>query len=159
MPESKWQYIDDNWPQEWIPECKAKTTAFWEAEYKPRGTTGRTQSLQATKSTQNSFEQWQQSKQRSQLDIDEYDKYLQAPVLPEVQDARTWLLEATQRSTYPNPSIMAIDILSIPAMSAEPERLFSGAKTTITDRRNNLGIESIQAVECLKSWLGLGCVA
>jgi len=29
---------------------------------------------------------------------------------------------------------MAIEILSIPAMSAEPERVFSGAKITLTDR-------------------------
>ena len=53
---------------------------------------------------------------------------------------------------------MALDILSIPAMSAEPERLFSGAKITITDRRNRLGIESIEAIECLKSWLGKGSI-
>jgi hAT family C-terminal dimerisation region len=53
---------------------------------------------------------------------------------------------------------MALDILSIPAMSAEPERLFSGAKITITDRRNRLGIESIEAIECLKSWLSKGRV-
>ena len=51
---------------------------------------------------------------------------------------------------------MALDILSIPAMSAEPERLFSGAKITITDCRNRLGIKSIEAIECLKSWLGKG---
>ena len=50
---------------------------------------------------------------------------------------------------------MALDILSIPAMAAEPERLFSGAKISITDRRNRLGIEVIQALECLKSWLQL----
>ena len=50
---------------------------------------------------------------------------------------------------------MAIDILSIPAMSADPERLFSGAKITITDRRNRLGIRTIQALECLKSWLNI----
>ena len=50
---------------------------------------------------------------------------------------------------------MAIDLLSIPAMSADPERLWSGAKITVNDRRNRLGIETIQAVECLKSWLGL----
>ena len=46
---------------------------------------------------------------------------------------------------------MALDILLIPAMSAEPERLFSGAKILITDRRNRLSIESIKALECLKS--------
>jgi len=48
---------------------------------------------------------------------------------------------------------MALDILSIPVMSADPERLFSGAKITISDRRNRLGIYTIEALECLKSWL------
>ena len=38
-------------------------------------------------------------------------------------------------------------------MSAEPERLFSGARITITDRRNKLGIETIEAIESFKSWL------
>jgi len=50
---------------------------------------------------------------------------------------------------------MAINILSIPAMSADPERLFLGAKITITDRRNRLGIKTIEALECLKSWIGI----
>jgi hypothetical protein len=50
---------------------------------------------------------------------------------------------------------MALDILSIPAISAEPERLFSGAKITISDRRNRLTIDTIQALQCLKSWLGI----
>ncbi len=38
-------------------------------------------------------------------------------------------------------------------MLAELERLFSGAGITITDRRNRLSIENIQAIKCLKSWL------
>ena len=50
---------------------------------------------------------------------------------------------------------MALDILSIPAMSAVPERLFSGAKITISDRRNRLTVDTIQALQCLKSWLGI----
>ena len=50
---------------------------------------------------------------------------------------------------------MALNILSIPVMSADPERLFSGAKITISDRRNRLRIATIQALECLKSWLKL----
>jgi hypothetical protein len=58
----------------------------------------------------------------------------------------------------PRESLIALDILSIPAMSAEPERLFSGAKITITDCRNRLGIESIKAIECLKSWLSTGSI-
>ena len=50
---------------------------------------------------------------------------------------------------------MALNILSIPAMLADPERLFSGTKITISDRRNRLRITTIQALECLKSWLKL----
>jgi hypothetical protein len=50
---------------------------------------------------------------------------------------------------------MALDILSIPAMSANPERLFSGAKITISNRRYRLRMPTIQALECLKSWLGI----
>ena len=80
-------------------------------------------------------------------------KYLLAPIVPEVTDPCSWWLELTQKKFYSALSIMALDVLSIPAMSAEPEHLFSGAKISITDCRNCLGIESIEAIECLKSWL------
>ena len=47
---------------------------------------------------------------------------------------------------------MALDHLSIHAMSAELERLFSDTKITLQDRRNRLGIDIIEAIECIKSW-------
>jgi hypothetical protein len=47
---------------------------------------------------------------------------------------------------------MALDILSIPAMSASIERLFSSANITVSDRRNRLTPETIEIIECLKSW-------
>ena len=50
---------------------------------------------------------------------------------------------------------MAIDLLSIPAMSAEVERLFFSSKLTISDKRNHLMATTIEAVECLKSWFRL----
>ena len=66
-------------------------------------------------------------------------------------------MEPTQRATYPNLLVMAFDILSIPAISAEPERLFSGAGITVTERRNRLDAETIEALEGLKSWLRSHC--
>ena len=48
--------------------------------------------------------------------------------------------------------------VTVTAISVEPERLFSGAKITITDRRNRIGIEAIEALKCLKSWLGLKAI-
>ena len=51
---------------------------------------------------------------------------------------------------------MAIDILSIPAMSDEPERVFSGARRTISWERARLGAEMVEKVECLKYWIKSG---
>lgn len=53
---------------------------------------------------------------------------------------------------------MALEYLTIPAMSAEAERVFSSAKITITDRRCHLGDEAISALECLKSWSSDGLI-
>ena len=46
-------------------------------------------------------------------------------------------------------------IHSIPAMSAELERVFSGTKHTISDQRNSLKTETIELLKCLKSWFRL----
>jgi hypothetical protein len=50
---------------------------------------------------------------------------------------------------------MALDILLIPAIAADPERLFSSVGLTVTNRRNHLSIESIEALECIKLWVKL----
>ena len=47
---------------------------------------------------------------------------------------------------------MAIDILSISAMSDEPERVFSGTRRTVSWERMQLGPENIEKAECLKNW-------
>jgi hypothetical protein len=54
---------------------------------------------------------------------------------------------------------MALEYLSIPAMSAVPEQVFSGAKITISDRRCGMGDEAINALECLKSWYRDGLIS
>jgi hypothetical protein len=52
-------------------------------------------------------------------------------------------------------SKLALDVLSILAMLAEPERLFLATKLILTDRRNKLSIRIIKALACLKSWYKL----
>ena len=47
---------------------------------------------------------------------------------------------------------MAIDILSIPPMSDEPERVFSGARRTVSWDRGQIEPETIEMRECLKHW-------
>jgi hypothetical protein len=48
---------------------------------------------------------------------------------------------------------MALDILSIPSMSAESEQVFSGTCRQIMFDRSRLNGSSIRRAECLKSWI------
>jgi hypothetical protein len=86
---------------------------------------------------------------------DEYEEYLAEPPLsPDgSQSPLSWWLHDGNRRRWPTLSKMAIDVLSIPAMSAEPERVFSGARRTISWDRMQLGEANIKMIECLKSWL------
>jgi len=54
---------------------------------------------------------------------------------------------------------MAIDIFLIPAMSDDPERVFSGARRTISWERARLGAAMIEKLECLKNWIKAGISA
>jgi hAT family C-terminal dimerisation region len=66
--------------------------------------------------------------------------------------ALKWWCQDQQRKRWPRLSYMAIDILSIPAMSDEPERVFSGARRTVSWERAQMGAENLERVECLKHW-------
>jgi hAT family C-terminal dimerisation region len=54
---------------------------------------------------------------------------------------------------------MAINILSIPPISAKPERIFLGARRIISWQRIRLGLGNIEKTECLKLWIRTGLVA
>jgi hypothetical protein len=86
--------------------------------------------------------------------LDEYDEYcsesLYDPGTPPLQ----WWLHETQRKRWPKLSTLAIEILSIPAMSAEPERIFSGGRRTMRWDRGQLSIETLEMLECQKNWKG-----
>jgi len=62
--------------------------------------------------------------------INEYQHYCDTPTV-ETIEAISWWIEPEQQKRYPNLSRMALDYLSIPGMSAEPERLFSATKHTV----------------------------
>jgi hypothetical protein len=84
--------------------------------------------------------------------MDEYTRYCEAPPHHDFDDVRDWWLAPKQQAIYPNLSKMALNLLSIPAISAARERLFSSCKITITDRRNKLLVKVIEELECLRSW-------
>lgn len=155
-PSHKWHYIQENWKTEWVESSKKLLQTLWN-EYRP--VEPAIPFCETPSMTTNEFLNWRNKHLQPSLIRDEYERYCKSERVYGFTSALSWWLEETQRKNYPNLSKMAVDILSIPAMSAEPERLFSGAKTTITDRRNRLGRDVIEALECLKSWLGLQDIA
>ncbi|KAG6980315.1 hypothetical protein Forpi1262_v017085 [Fusarium oxysporum f. sp. raphani] len=67
-----------------------------------------------------------------------------------------WLL---RRRQYPRLSRMAIDVFSIPAMSTEPERIFSLAGQIVTAQRGRLQADIIGAAQCISSWEKNGAIS
>ena len=87
---------------------------------------------------------------------DEYERYVTEGIVSiDTSTALEWWTNTAQRTRSPLLSRMAIDILSILAMSLEVKRLFSAAENTISDKRLRLIASSIEAIECLKSWFRL----
>jgi hypothetical protein len=84
---------------------------------------------------------------------DEYEDYCQGEPY-DIKDlsALQWWRQDAQRKRWPRLSLMALDILSIPAMSAEPERVFSGGRRTVSWDRTQMTAETLEMVECLKHW-------
>ena len=83
----------------------------------------------------------------------EFRKYIMEEVmkLKKGSDVLMWWKSNSRK--YPNLSRMARDYLAIPGTSASSERIFSSGKELISDRRNSLSPDTIQACQCLKSWL------
>ncbi|EFZ03319.1 Ribonuclease H-like protein [Metarhizium robertsii ARSEF 23] len=156
-PHRKWHYFDVAWEghPEWIDSSKTAVERLWKSRYAPFAKTAESPAhvLVDKPPVRNSFLAWEDEQEDFELpaQFDEYQNYISAPRM-KVKDVRKWWLEDTQQTLYPNLSKMALDLLSIPAMSAEPERLFSDTKITLQDRRNRLGISIIEAIECIKSW-------
>jgi hypothetical protein len=69
--------------------------------------------------------------------------------IDEINPVQWW---ASKKLNFPTLRLLAFDVLSIPAMSAECERVFSSAKKMITPDRSGLNNDIVEACECLKYW-------
>ena len=94
--------------------------------------------------------QKQKQKDTESLELDSYLRSFDYR-LAGIKDPLVWWKE--HQTDFPILARMAFDIFSIPAMSSEVERVFSAAKKLITDERNCLGPEVVQACETQRHWL------
>lgn len=90
---------------------------------------------------------------KAKASLDHYGTFiLTEPEREKINALEFWNARYTSQ---PDLARFALDMLAIPAMSAECERVFSSAKHLITDARNRLDPGIIEANECLKHWFGL----
>lgn len=93
--------------------------------------------------------QKQKRKDVESLELDNYLKSFDHQLV--IDSPLNWWKE--RQTEFPTLARMAFDLFSIPAMSSEVERVFSSSKRLITDDRNCLGSEVVEASETQKHWL------
>ena len=82
---------------------------------------------------------------------DEYEDYNSLELYdPGKKGALAWWCQDTQKQRQLRLSLMAIDILLIPLISNELERVFSGACRIISQDRGQMELETIEMRECFK---------
>lgn len=157
-PKFRFDYFKRRWNTETLQAYQEPTLAairkLYNEEYRDKVTRTTLQALQTAEK--------EKEKKDGEEDIfeaflnedttpqDEFDAYLNGSPTALPEDAN--LFKWWANSGSPQLTQMAFDILSIPAMSSETERVFSGAKLTITPNRNRLNEDIIEATECLNRW-------
>jgi hypothetical protein len=64
----------------------------------------------------------------------------------------------SKRSIWPQLAQMALDIYATPAMSDEPERVFSTTGNLLSQRRRHITGEGVEQMICLRSWERSGII-
>ena len=178
-PTWKWAYFEESWAHEpqWIENRKTAVKQLWIDDYKDRSTTyDYDYDATSRPSTSNSgeppskkqrsgFNEYRNRKRPSKLlDAvleDEYERYC-AEDLVELREGVSpleWWMSESRRMEYPSLQRMAIEILSIPNMSASNERSFSLTKETVTANRGRMDASTIEMRECLRSWNASGLLS
>lgn len=149
-PCQKWQYNGRQWKDgslhEYIPLVGAKVLDIWSL-YKP--TQAETLAREASEEL-DILDSFLHKALPLENQEDPYEAYCLAKPARTDNLYKRW---TSQRDTYgPELTRMALDHISIPAMSAEYERGSSSAKHLVTDTQNRLQGDIIEASECLRSW-------
>ncbi|KFA81610.1 hypothetical protein S40288_09580 [Stachybotrys chartarum IBT 40288] len=158
-PSRRMAHIRKNWPKSWHKPVLDGVKKYWEDHYQGLPITTTTPELRDSLQPLDEYDLLARELDvvsPAMCDLDEYKAFIaETPVAIDCSPLAWWLREE-QQQRYPRLSRMAVDILSIPAMSAEPERIFSGARRTISWDRCRLGSRTIERGECMKSWIKSG---
>jgi hypothetical protein len=173
-PTLKHQWYVETWTDEvkrpWILTVKELVKEFWLEEYRGRYSTKQasatpalTPAVPAKKEKASAaIKSHKRLKLRHEASapeipaIDLLDQFLEKDVIRLDEHDSFDVIQYWNDRYYSQPDLarMALDVLAVPPMSDECERLFSSAKMLLTDRRSRLKMDIIEASECLRSWYG-----
>jgi hypothetical protein len=153
-PSYRKQYYDDTWTGDsidWKDQMLAKVKAVWEQQYKAQAPT---QEQQQKAKPPSFIQKYVQKKVQIQASEDLFTRFISEPSLGLASDTDRDLIGWWMREDNPWGGLrqMALDLLSIPAMSTEVERVFSSAKRLVTADRNRLQDNTIEVLQLLKYW-------
>ena len=167
-PAFRWSTVESQWEErpDWLVKGKASVKQLWE-EYKDLPVEQETIPEQPTvmrKTTE--LDDFMTSIRKlstqpalsARIARDEYAEWVGTSDPGDClvdNPIQYWLL---RRQQYPRLSQMALDLFSIPAMSSEPERIFSLTGQMVTAQRSRLKADIIGAAQCISSWERSGAI-
>ena len=174
-PQLKWQWIEKIWSKKkngkkWIRNGRAAVEDLWSREYKTLPIDDQTNmnpppakrvksNSRISQFMANGCNSTEQQLPPNGLD-DDYDWYISQSQVPKHEGEhfnpiQWWQSMRKWRSRL---SRMALDLLSIPAMSAKAERIFSHGGNIIRPNRASLKPNTVAAAICLKQWDSEGVI-
>lgn len=144
----------DDYCLDYVTNALENARSLWRP-YKPKDSASTSQDLRSM----SAYEQYRFKALNRAAHSDEFEQFIKADPISIKCTPLEWWLEPTQQATYPQLSKLAIDIFSIPPMSAEPERIFSGSRRQVDWSRCSLKASTIEQLECLKQWFRSGITA
>ena len=135
-PDTKLKYFEIEWADraDWVTLAKQKSKELWEAQYRtlqyvdttlpdPQPTA----TIPFDQMPEDSLSRWKQKK-RARLthgDTDQFERFQAAEEEEEVPDILAYWAARLHNPRWTQLAHMALEVHSIPAMSAEVERVFS----------------------------------
>ena len=164
-PSKRLKYIQHNWDIGWINSAVENTRVLWESNYKEAGPLGGAISPEDVSSSSRRprneldtlFDEitvWEESNP----DMDDFDAFISSPPIRITCSPLLWWLNPERIKAYPRLSRMAIDVLSIPPESTDPESAFSGGRRTLSWDRERMICDNVEKVECIGNWIRLGLI-
>lgn len=167
----RWGYFETVWSGRpaWVAKAKDIVQSVWDKEYKtlhislgyqdePAAKRQRTQYYSPFERCKDEARIHRCEERDTDKAVDEYTRR-QLDLLPtdsDIRDPREYW--HAQRFKYPRLSRMAMDFMTVQAMSAECEELFSAAGRMVTPLRSQLEASTIAICQVLRScsWLQAG---